>query len=197
MMQHLRAVAIIASILCIVSVMYFVAVRGGSIDLPLPWGQSATVQIPEPQREVSQSTADEDGPTEVQDPARRTCEPGTYRREGNSIFPCGEVVEGQIMRMAPVGIWQGSLRIQGTNYSTFLELEFYSSGQYEVTLPDARLPFRPHERGTWTEREDGTVEWRIQSTTFYGRVVGNLLEGECYNPSCTFRFDRVRQRFTE
>lgn len=54
MMQHLRAAAIIASILCIVSVMYFVAVRGGSVDLPLPWGQSATVQIPEPGRDQKQ-----------------------------------------------------------------------------------------------------------------------------------------------
>ena len=61
-MQDLKMAATVASILLILTVTYFVAVRGGSVDLPMPWGQSATVQVPGP-REPPQSARPDTTPS--------------------------------------------------------------------------------------------------------------------------------------
>lgn len=99
-MQNLRVAAIVASILFILSVTYFVAVRGGSVELPMPWGQSATVQIPEPREPLQPTRPDltpsgeqEYGLTEqFQQTQERPCTPGTFRPVGDRMVPCGASV---------------------------------------------------------------------------------------------------------
>ena len=96
-MQDLKMAATVASILLILTVTYFVAVRGGSVDLPMPWGQSATVQVPGP-REPTQSARPDSTPSgeqeyvetgQIQVVESQPCTPGTFRPVGNRMVACG------------------------------------------------------------------------------------------------------------
>ncbi len=133
----------IAAIILALGTIYFVALRGGEIQTPAVFGQSASYHIPGPTPAENEQTSS----------SSETLEP--------PFVPTPSVV----------GIWDGTV-VLGNDPTAHVSIRFYDSGAYEVSTDISRFdPGRwiQNDRSvTWKSQSDTEYYGTLRGTVLSG-----------------------------